>query len=136
RRAVQVVARFRDAPHADVLVEAHVEAHEVLEDDADRVAELLQVVLAQVHAVEQDATFARVVESREQLRDRGLAGPILPDERHARARSDREAESPHRPALAPRVAEADVLEAEALADGSRHGTRVGWALDGRPHLEE
>ena len=56
-------------------------AHEILEDDADVAAQLGEVVLAQVEAVEQDAPFGRVVEPRQQLDDGGLAGAVLADQR-------------------------------------------------------
>ena len=42
----------------------------------------------------------------------------------------------HRPAIAAGIAEADVLEDEALADGSRHRGRARGRADRRLHLEE
>ena len=42
----------------------------------------VEVVVAQVVAVEQDAPLGRVVEPRQELHDRGLAGAVLADQRH------------------------------------------------------
>ncbi len=66
-------------------------AHEVLEDHADVRAQRVQVVLAQVVAVEQDAALVGVVEARQQLDQRGLAGAVLADQRQHLARLQREA---------------------------------------------
>ena len=54
-------------------------------------AQLLEVVVAQVVAVEQDAAFVRVVQAREQLHQRGLAGAVLADQRQHLAGMQREA---------------------------------------------
>ena len=40
-----------------------------------------EVVLAQIVAVEQDAAFVGIVEARQQLDERRLAGAVLADER-------------------------------------------------------
>src|SRR5262249_12610310 len=96
---VEVRAHLFHLADADVLVEPHVVAHEILEDDADRATHLLQVVLAEIDAVEEDAALARVVESRDELRERRLPCSILADECHALARPDRKAEMSHGPSL-------------------------------------
>ena len=80
-----------------------------------------EVVVAQVVSVEQDAAFVRVVETRQQLDQRRLAGAVLADQRQHFAGVQREVQVAHRPALGARIAKADVLEREALAD--RHGKR-------------
>src|SRR5215207_2254247 len=66
-------SRLANLSHPDVLLEAHVVAHEVLEDDADRAAQVGEVVIAKVHAVEQDAPLGRIVQAREELGERRLA---------------------------------------------------------------
>ena len=75
-----VVARV-DPADSDVLRGGQVVAHEVLEDDADVRAKREEVVLAQIVAVEQDAALVRIVEAREQLHERRLAGAVLADQR-------------------------------------------------------
>src|SRR5215211_5705178 len=125
-----------DAPHGDVLRGREVVAHEVLEDDADVLAQLREVVVAQVVAVEEDPPLVRVVEPREELDERRLPRPVLADEREDLARAQREAQVPHRPPLGPRVHEAHVFEREALAHGPREGTRALGRADLRLDLEE
>ncbi len=44
-------------------------------------AQLFEVVFAEVVAVEQDAALVRVVEPRQQLDQRGLAGAVLAHQR-------------------------------------------------------
>ena len=44
-------------------------------------AQLVEVVVAQVVAVEQDAALVGVVEARQQLHQRGLAGAVLAHQR-------------------------------------------------------
>ena len=109
-----IVARL-DAADGDVVGGGQVIAHEVLEDDADVGAQREEVVFAQVVAVEQDAALVRVVEPREQLDQRGLAGAVLADQREDLAGAQVERQPAHRPALGAGIAKADVLEREALS---------------------
>ena len=74
---VEIVPRLIDLADADVLVEGEIVAHEVLKDHADRLAHRCELVLAQIDAVEENATFGRVIESGEQFRERRLAGAVL-----------------------------------------------------------
>ena len=108
-----VVARL-DAADGDVVRGGEVIAHEILEDDADIGANREQVVLAQIVPVEQDAAFVRIVEPRQQLDQRGLAGAVLAHQREDLAGVQLERQSAHRPALGAGVAESHVLEREAL----------------------
>ena len=96
----------------------------------------VEVVVAQVVAVEQDAAFVRVVEPGQQLHQGGLAGAVLADQRHHLAGLEREVEMAHRPALGAGIDEADILEDEALADRPGKRPRILGRQDLRPHLEE
>ena len=62
--AALVLALF-DAAHGQVLAGRQLEAHEILEDDPNFLAQLGGVVLAQVVAIEQDAALAGVVQPRQ-----------------------------------------------------------------------
>ena len=55
-------------------------------------AQLVEVVLAEVVAVEQDAALVRIVEPGEQLDQRRLARAVLADQRQHLARREREGE--------------------------------------------
>ena len=123
-----------DLADADVLVEAHVVAHEVLEDHADRPAHRRQVVVAQVDAVEQDAPLGRIVEPRQQLGERRLARAVLADERDALAGTQRK--------LTCRTAQRRCrdsgsrrLRTRSPRDRPGHRWRAG-VRDRRLHLEE
>ncbi len=72
-----------DAAHGDVFAGRHFVAHEVLKDDADLAVQILDAVVAQVHAVQQDPALGGVVQAREQFDDRGLALPVFADQRDA-----------------------------------------------------
>src|SRR5690606_31933707 len=80
-----VLAGF-NPPHSNIVGCAQVIANEVLENHTDVETQLLQVVLAKVDAVEKYPPFRRVVESRKQLHERGLASAILAHERQGFAR--------------------------------------------------
>jgi hypothetical protein len=112
-----------DASHRDVFGGRQVVAHEVLEDDPDVRAQRLQVVLAKVVAVEKDPPLVRVIEPREQLHERRLAGAVLAHEGQDLTRAERERQVAHGPAVRPGVAEAHVLEREPQPDGHRHRPR-------------
>ena len=103
-----------DASDRDVLGSRECVAHEVLEDHADVRAQLLEIVFAQIMAIEQDAAFVRVVEPRQQLDQCRLAGAVLADEREHFAGLQRERKLAHGPALGARITETDVLEHESL----------------------
>ena len=101
-------------------------------------AQLREVVVAQVAAVEQDAPLGRVVEPREQLDDGRLAGAVLADQRQRPRRpADRQVEVAHRPVLGIRVAEADILERRCPTRiGRGNGSAFGRRRDRGPDLEE
>lgn len=48
----------------------------VLEENGDRLAEVVQAERADVVPVEQDLALVRVVQSRDELQDRALPGPV------------------------------------------------------------
>src|SRR5258708_5394617 len=131
-----------DQAHSDVVRRGEMEAHEVLEDHADVAAQLDEVVLAQVVAVEQDAARVGIVEAREQLHERGLAGAVLTDERQHLARLELEGQVAYRPAVGARIAEAHALEGEAPADRIRQPLRIrrrgdrGLDLEAREQVVE
>ena len=91
-------------------------ADEILEDDAHVAAQRIEIVVAQVVAVEQDAAFVGIVEAGEQLHQRRLAGAVLAHQRQHLAGIQREAEIADRPSLGAGIPEADILEDEPLAD--------------------
>ena len=65
---------------ADRLPGLELEPEEVLERPGQAFPPLLRIDVRQVRAVDQDAAGARVVELGQQLDQRGLAGPVLPDD--------------------------------------------------------
>jgi hypothetical protein len=103
-------------------------AHEVLEDHADVRAQLGQVVLAEVVPVEQDAPLVRIVEARQQLDERRLAGAVLADQASTIAVCSAKC-SGHRPRFGARVDEAGRPRSGALADRAEGRTRVLGRVD-------
>ena len=133
--ALAVVHRV-DLADADVLRRGEVVAHEVLEDHADVRAQVVEVVVAQIAAVEQDAAFVGVVQAREQFDERGLARAVLADEREHFVGAQFEIQAAQRPALGFGIAEADAFEHEAARDRARDRDRVGLRANLRHDLEE
>ena len=87
RRDDLLAARLAPAER-DVLGERAGEQEAFLRDDAELAAQRLLRRVAQVDAVERDASLGGVVEAREQLGDRRLARTGMADERHGRACGD------------------------------------------------
>ena len=140
----RLLGQVRHAADADVLAHVELVLVEVLEDDADaRRAASDRIPVAQVDAVEEDAPLGRLVEARQQLDERGLAGAVLPDQRHRLPVRDEEADVAQRP-RAPavrcrclscrrrRIAEADVVEADALFARGRRMRGAGSGALARP----
>ena len=125
----RVVLDPGDIAHRDVLLEHEVVAHEVLEDDPDVPPEAVDVVLPEIHAVEQDPPLVRVVEPSQQLDQRGLAGAVLAHQRDPLARRQREVRDSAPPSSPPGILESHPLEHEALPDRHRHLLRPRIAPD-------
>src|SRR3954471_12504050 len=135
-RLIEILARTVDLADGDILVEAHVVAHEILEDHADGAADRGEIVVAKIAAVEEDPALGRIVQPTQELHERRLPGAVQSDEGDALARPQLEVDVPNGPPLAPGIREADVLEDEALRDWSRHRRRTRSRGDRRLHLEE
>ena len=75
-------------PTAMLSASRQVVADEVLEDHTDVAAKAIEVVVAQLVAIQQDPAFVRVVQPRQQLDQRRLAGAVLADERDDFARRE------------------------------------------------
>ena len=102
----------------------------------DGPAQGVEVVLAEVDAVEEDAALGRVVQAGEELDERGLAGPVLAHEGDALRRGGCGRRRPARPTLRARVAEAHPLEHEPLPDRGSGSGRLAESGDPRLHGQE
>src|SRR5205814_8274047 len=134
--ALEFFANRVDLANADVLVESHIVANEVLKDDSNRATQTAEVVILQIAAVERDSAFGRIVQTRQELRDRRLSGAVLADKRDSLSRLQHQIHFADRPPFAARIAEADVLEHESAPNLGRHGYGVRNRLDRRAHLQE
>src|SRR5205085_11722001 len=99
-------------------------AHEILEDPANPLAQLVGVVFAQVHTVEQDLALGWIVEPRQQLDQRGLAGAVLANQRELLARRDRQAQVAQGPVFPARVAKPNAAKLKTLGKLGWHRNRV------------
>ena len=113
-----------NAAHGDVFARRHLVAHEVLEDDADLRVQIVQVVFAQIDAIEQNLAFGRIVEPRDELDDGGLALAVFADERDALAGAEGEVEVAEDAAVGARIGEGDVAEFKAARDRLGRGQSV------------
>ena len=104
-----------DAADGDVLAGGHLEAHEVLKDDADLAVEIFEGVLAEIDAVEEDLALGGIVEPSDEFDDGGLALAVFADERDAFAGREGEVEVLQDGALGARIGEGDVAKLEALS---------------------
>ncbi len=124
-RALDATAVFqgRDPADADVLSRRPLVADEILEEDADAVAQVPDVHVAQVDSAVIDGAFGRVVEAHEQLDQRALAGAVFAHQRHLLAGREPERHSAQHPLVAAWVPEGDVAELDLLRAGPRRRER-------------
>ena len=109
--AAHLIERCLGVGERDVLAHAVAEQERVFEHDADRAADVAEIEVAHVDAVEQHASVVHVVEARDQPGDRGLPARGGTDERDRLARTQHEVEAlEHDRPVA--VAEVDALEPE------------------------
>ena len=101
-RAIRMLARRRV-----------VEEIGVLRDQRDHAAQLVELVVAQVGAVQRDAAGIGIPEAHQQLRRRGLARARGADQRHRLAGGDREADVGQRAARLAGIGEAHASPARA-----------------------
>ena len=66
-----------DTPNRNVFTCRHLVAHEVLKNDANLMIKVFQVILVQIDTIEQNLSFGRIVQARQQLDDRCLALAVL-----------------------------------------------------------
>ena len=101
------------------------EEEALLRDDAELAAQRRLRDVVQVEAVDRDPAVRRLVEAREQLRDRRLAGAGVADERDGRPGGDVEVDPVQHLVAAP-VREAHALEAHVARDlRQRRARRAG-----------
>ena len=120
---------------ADVLGEAGREEHRVLRHDRELTSEVRQLEVAEVDAVEPDLTLRRVVEPREQIDQRALAGAGRARDAEARAECDVEGDVMQDRTIVA-VGERDVTEGDGPAGaGERPGIRslfdIRWLVEQR-----
>ena len=127
-RQIEIGPQLIERADADVLVEAQVIADEVLENDANRAAHRLEIVVTQIDPIEQNAPFRRIIQPCEQLDERRLPGAVLANEGDALARMQAEVHMPQRPGVAAGVAKTDVFEHQSLAYRPGHLWSAGGEL--------
>ena len=87
-------------------------------------------------AIEQDATFVRIVKTSEKFHQRGLSCAILADQCEDLAGVQREAKMAHSPSLGVGISESDIFKNEASANRLREGMRIVRRQDFRLDLKE
>src|SRR5579883_271936 len=138
RRAQQRprIVQLLDLTHADVLARRQIIAHEILKDDTDLPVQILQVVLTQIHAIQQNLPGGGIIEPRQELDEGSLALAVLTHQRHAFARCDAEVEVAQHQTLRLRIPKAHLAEFESVADRAWRGQGPRDTPDPRPNREE
>src|ERR1700730_13117674 len=121
------------APQADVALNRAGEEKDVLQDYGEVLSQRLQVPIAHVNAVQQDATFLYIVETHQQVRDGGLAGPGVTDQRYGLPGRDSERNIFQNPVVV-FISEPDVFEFNAAFRPS-FPERLGWSRDGNRQIQ-
>jgi hypothetical protein len=130
------VADLRQPADPDRLAGQEPEADEVLVRTGRRRPPAVQVEVPKVHAVDCDRSLVGVVEAAQELDDGRLAGAVVADERHGRARRQDERHTVQRRPLTPVVAERHIVETDAGGQRRRHRPRIVGRGQRRPVVEE
>ena len=118
RRVFDLGDRRIVAAVRDVVAHRSVEQEDVLLDDREQIAVGCEPEVADVRAVEEDASARRIVEARDEIGDRRLAGAAPAHQRDDRPAGHGDVEiEDDRLALA--VLELDVLEPDLIDDARR-----------------
>src|SRR5213082_1093356 len=118
----------------DILGDARREENRLLQDDGELVAQIGQVEVAQICSIQENLARGRVIETSQQIHQRGLAGAGGPGDAKARARFDfKRNVAQDRPVLF--VSEGNVAEPHR-ASGAREWTRAGFLDDIRRFVEQ
>lgn len=125
-----------DVAEADVFLEEHVVTHVVLEDDADLAAQGVDGIVAEIDTVEEDDAVVGIVEAGEEFDEGGFAGAVFADKGEALLRVEAEAEVAEGEAAGAGIAEGDVAELKAGADGAWGGDGGRGADEAGLHAEE
>ena len=133
RRGHDLLRRRVGTRKRDVLTDGAREEEALLRDDSELAPERLLFHFPEIDVVERDRALLRVVEPRQQLRDRRLARPGVAHERDGRSRRDVERDSVQHFRAGP-VGEVNVVEADMSLDPTEL-TRVGCVLDVRRLVE-
>ncbi|MCG3775914.1 MAG: hypothetical protein JW395_2762 [Nitrospira sp.] len=107
----------RDLPYPYVFTGSEIETHEILKDDPELPTQVIQVVIAEVFAVQEDASFCRVVEPDQEFDQGRLAGPVFAYQRGDFSGTQGAREIPEDITVGVRVAKGDIAEFDALSNG-------------------
>ena len=80
-RAIEIITYSVNSADSDVFIERQIVSKIILKDNPYHLTQRLQVIIAKVAAVEQDATFRWIVETCQQLYERRFTGSVFADER-------------------------------------------------------
>src|SRR5579872_2409955 len=69
-------------PEADILLDCHVILNKILKNGANVPTEILQIVLLQGNILDENLSFRWLIETGEQLNQRGFTSPIVTNQRH------------------------------------------------------
>ena len=119
----------------NVLGDRGVEDERLLEDDGDLVAQRAQCQVANVDAVDRHRPVRGVIEAKQQLRERRLAGTAAADHGDDIAGADLERDGAENVAVRFGVPETDVMERDTPG-GALDVSCVGALGDRRPLVKE
>ncbi len=111
--------RLRNSSDADVQARCQIVVDEILENDPDLFVQLLHVVIAQVHSIQQNHAGSRIVQAGQQLHERRLALAILADQCDVFAWRDAEIQILQHQAIGSWIVEAHIAKFKSIADRPR-----------------
>src|SRR4029077_7412894 len=96
-------------------------AHEILENDSNFPPQIFNVILAEIHSIQENLTTTHVIQPRQQLYDGCLTLPVLAHQGNAFGRLQSEVDvTQHRSGI-PRIAKGNIFEFEPFANRTWSG---------------
>ncbi len=120
---------------SDVRSDGVVEEDDLLRNDSHQLAQAGYFYVAKVGSIEQDATFGRVVEPRDEVGQRGFARTRRPDQGDYLSLRDREVDIGQRRLVRSFILERDILEDDRIAQ-ILHVLRVRFFDDDRRRIHK
>ncbi len=120
-----IIRRHRNIAHAYIVLHRHLITNKILKKPGIELIQILKRKLANVHAVKQNTSRARIVQTAEQFNQSCLTAPVFPDQRHMLTGPYIKRQIMQNLSLRFRIGKAHILKADTLDNRAWNRARLG-----------